>query len=1430
MLQRLHTSKIYSFKKENEVMIMSKKVNDILKGVAGVGAAIGGANVLAESNVVYAVELKNEELLEEQDLELTQEGSASQSMSVAIETSEANYKEASESLIEALAKSEEAVSEANSLSASTSTQLSELNAGFESAKAAEALAKSELADAEKAVYDAKVLVELSEGKQAEAKLNLEKALNTLNDLEAQAKAAGREAEIAASNKQSFAQVALEVGNAAVAARNEVNQLIAEVEKLDAEAKEIKADYDAKVAEVEKLSKEAEELSKVVDQLRINVRDLEQDVAKATRLEAEALASLEEATVKEGVKAEALAKGEEELRQLNVDLDGLNADLAALNADLAVVNTEIDSLNGAIANQTDVVIKGLYDDLTAKKLQLLDDIAAKEADIATLNIQLEQAKAALNAEIEAQKGVIKGLEDDAVKYAADAAELRAEVDDWNATLVEEQAKVPGLKSALTKAETNKKAADAEVSRLEGLAKSKAEEVKNAQVAEEFKANTLLILQSDLYKNNAGTTSNDKNHVDENGFILNVNKYYGSTTYTYWYVDNSGTVRFEKIDKDLVSANEKTLSLIKETDHDGENLKGYFYYFNEQGILEKASWISDGPNHNFFFNNEYVVAKDGVFKVVEVYDDNGNVSSITYGERIKKHQRVQIFGENYYLHKARLMDVLGTDTEYVQLGKDSKEDYVTFKCRYSETKSYALTQSVLFHKNEFKYSDYVDYANDVTEYNKKLAEYNSLVEQVEVAKGNAGLKAMELIEAEDNLAAVAGEEGTIATLTSNINANTTEAARLDGVVKDIKESQIPAANAVLAGLEARTLTDFVELEKQIADEVSNLAKLEAAKAFTAENANIQAAETELANLSAQLAAKNEVANGINAKITFTNSAIATKNTQIADKDREVEGLLSALNEAKGVTAERKLAYENATNTKNGFIEQHAQTTTKLDEAKNAYLAKAAEITTATNKASELNDAYEDKLEVVANKKLEIEDAEKVANLAETKAGIANKEAEAADKLASEKAAEADRLKLLAEAAKEDAAASEYELNYIASETEALRKSVNELIKDVISASQNAEVAEDTTNAYSEKIASVTSDAAYNSESTSDSASDSASEAKSLSAYASEVASESMSTVISESESTSTSFSASTSESESTSESASISESVSESESTSASDSVSESESTSVSDSVSASESTSTSESESASESTSISESVSESESTSESETVSESESTSVSDSVSASESTSVSETVSASESETVSESESTSESETVSASESETVSESESTSESETESESESTSESETESESESTSESETESESESTSESETESESESTSESETTDEEDDSEDENQPEAETAPVAPTDDVVEIEDEETPLADGEDEEVEIEDEDVPLGVVDEEDTGMVEIEDEETPLASGAKEEPSNRPWWLALIATAVAAVTGKTVYDKNKKKVVVDKDNK
>ena len=35
---------------------MSKKTNDILKGVAGFGVALGGASVIADPDVMYAVE------------------------------------------------------------------------------------------------------------------------------------------------------------------------------------------------------------------------------------------------------------------------------------------------------------------------------------------------------------------------------------------------------------------------------------------------------------------------------------------------------------------------------------------------------------------------------------------------------------------------------------------------------------------------------------------------------------------------------------------------------------------------------------------------------------------------------------------------------------------------------------------------------------------------------------------------------------------------------------------------------------------------------------------------------------------------------------------------------------------------------------------------------------------------------------------------------------------------------------------------------------------------------------------------------------------------------------------------------------------------------------------------------------------------------
>ena len=86
------------------------------------------------------------------------------------------------------------------------------------------------------------------------------------------------------------------------------------------------------------------------------------------------------------------------------------------------------------------------------------------------------------------------------------------------------------------------------------------------------------------------------------------------------------------------------------------------------------------------------------------------------------------------------------------------------------------------------------------------------------------------------------------------------------------------------------------------------------------------------------------------------------------------------------------------------------------------------------------------------------------------------------------------------------------------------------------------------------------------------------------------------------------------------------------------------------------------------------------------------------------------------------------------------------------------------------------------------------------------------------------VNIEDEDVPLANLNDNEdgntVEIEDEDVPLGVVDETETSVTNIEDEDTPLAAGV-EKGAKRVWWWWILAI-LAALTGKTAYDKKNKK--------
>jgi hypothetical protein len=76
---------------------------------------------------------------------------------------------------------------------------------------------------------------------------------------------------------------------------------------------------------------------------------------------------------------------------------------------------------------------------------------------------------------------------------------------------------------------------------------------------------------------------------------------------------------------------------------------------------------------------------------------------------------------------------------------------------------------------------------------------------------------------------------------------------------------------------------------------------------------------------------------------------------------------------------------------------------------------------------------------------------------------------------------------------------------------------------------------------------------------------------------------------------------------------------------------------------------------------------------------------------------------------------------------------------------------------------------------------------------------------------------------LDDDADANIEIGDEEVPLAVLDDEEddaTVEIEIEDEDTPLGAQAQEGAIRRLWWWVL--AIIAAITGKTSYDKKNKK--------
>ena len=65
------------------------------------------------------------------------------------------------------------------------------------------------------------------------------------------------------------------------------------------------------------------------------------------------------------------------------------------------------------------------------------------------------------------------------------------------------------------------------------------------------------------------------------------------------------------------------------------------------------------------------------------------------------------------------------------------------------------------------------------------------------------------------------------------------------------------------------------------------------------------------------------------------------------------------------------------------------------------------------------------------------------------------------------------------------------------------------------------------------------------------------------------------------------------------------------------------------------------------------------------------------------------------------------------------------------------------------------------------------------------------------------------------------EIADEEVPLAVMsDDTNNDIVEIQDEESPLAAGFDKNGKRHWWWWILLV--IAAITGKTAYDKKNKK--------
>ena len=116
---------------------MRKETGNVLKGIAGVGVAIGGAAAFNEADVVYAAELE-QKASEEDQVELEQGQTASEieaGIESLLEASESASLSTVESLSTAKAQSESAANKLASENEALSEQANEANSAWASTSA-----------------------------------------------------------------------------------------------------------------------------------------------------------------------------------------------------------------------------------------------------------------------------------------------------------------------------------------------------------------------------------------------------------------------------------------------------------------------------------------------------------------------------------------------------------------------------------------------------------------------------------------------------------------------------------------------------------------------------------------------------------------------------------------------------------------------------------------------------------------------------------------------------------------------------------------------------------------------------------------------------------------------------------------------------------------------------------------------------------------------------------------------------------------------------------------------------------------------------------------------------------------------------------------------------------------------------------------------